>query len=127
MSLSGVHERHYPTFRVYTASEGGWVEVRAVPANRIAILNRSDSAIVLVPFLFGIKSKAIPLGVLSESPADIYRILAFGEIASPADESLEYSRQAAMETLYNFYLEQRTAKKRLAAIKQSDAALMAMF
>ena len=125
MPLESIKELYFPVPRVYQC-DNGWVEVRYVEASRVKFLNRSDDTIGMVPILFGGR-KPIALGAISEAPVGVYRIIAFGQIPTPADESLEYERQAAIDSLYNYHVEGTAAKKRVGAIAQSDAMLMATF
>lgn len=109
MTLNPVKERHFPEARVFTCDEG-FVEVLYVEASRVKFLNRSDAAIVQVPVLV-CGGRRIALGAISESPTSVYRIIAFGQTPSPADDSLEYSRQAAIDSLYNYRVESDRAKE----------------
>lgn len=98
---------------IWTDEDGRCIQAFKREANCITFLNRADAMPLWSIEIKAKGQKPQRLGVLHEYPQGIYRILSYGETASPADQSPEFSWQAAVDALYADWANRRTARRNL--------------
>lgn len=128
--LTGIRQYHQIKNTVFRDKDDSdiCVETIGYPARQIPWLNRADDLpvwAVIKRIRHGRKPEL--LGILSASPPGGYRIIAYGQIPSPPDSSLEFEWETAVEVLYKYADERKKAANRVAKIRPSEKELMAIF
>jgi hypothetical protein len=123
--LVPVVQRHETRTTVWKHAENPYIGIvaRAYKANEVRKLNRADRNIVWVFILEEVGCRDRILGVLCESQPGLYRVASYGETLNPIYESLDFTWQAGVDTLYAYDEEKTTAKNRLTRLADRQFAI----